>query len=90
MPKWSSYCFSLSIRPRKARADTSASTDDGFTALKWATRLNRTECIDLLRARGAWLGIRFSAQEHLEDGGALRLLVRRRERHLKGSTSNDV
>ena len=36
----------------EARADTGATTDDGFTALKWATRLNRHECIELLRAAG--------------------------------------
>ncbi|CAL1164616.1 unnamed protein product [Cladocopium goreaui] len=36
----------------EAGADTAASTDDGFTALKWATRLNRQESIQLLRAAG--------------------------------------
>jgi len=36
----------------EARADAAAVTDDGFTALKWATRLNRDEAIRLLREAG--------------------------------------
>jgi len=36
----------------EARADATATTDDNFTALKWATRLNRVEAIRLLRAAG--------------------------------------
>ncbi|CAJ1435040.1 unnamed protein product [Effrenium voratum] len=36
----------------EARADASATTDDGFTALKWATRLNREGAIALLRGHG--------------------------------------
>lgn len=36
----------------QARADATAQTDDGFTALSWATRLNRSETIKLLRQAG--------------------------------------
>lgn len=36
----------------EARADAAATTDDNFTALKWATRLNRENTITLLRAAG--------------------------------------
>ncbi|CAK9111239.1 Ankycorbin (Ankyrin repeat and coiled-coil structure-containing protein) (Novel retinal pigment epithelial cell protein) (Retinoic acid-induced protein 14) (p125) [Durusdinium trenchii] len=36
----------------EARADGAAVTDDGFTALKWATRLNRKESVELLRSVG--------------------------------------
>lgn len=36
----------------EARADAEAVTDDGFTALKWATRLNREESIKILRDAG--------------------------------------
>eukprot|EP00439_Symbiodinium_sp_Y106_P022382 s1758_g2.t1 len=36
----------------EARADAAAVTDDGFTALKWATRLNRDASIALLRDAG--------------------------------------
>ncbi|CAE7543904.1 Ankrd17 [Symbiodinium natans] len=36
----------------EARADAAAITDDGFTALKWATRLNRDASITLLRNAG--------------------------------------
>ncbi|CAE7218828.1 CTTNBP2 [Symbiodinium necroappetens] len=36
----------------EARADAAAVTDDGFTALKWATRLNREATIALLRDAG--------------------------------------
>eukprot|EP00928_Gymnodinium_smaydae_P074441 TRINITY_DN57498_c0_g1_i1.p1 TRINITY_DN57498_c0_g1~~TRINITY_DN57498_c0_g1_i1.p1 ORF type:complete len:294 (-),score=81.50 TRINITY_DN57498_c0_g1_i1:38-886(-) len=36
-----------------ARADPEATAEDGFTALKWATRLQREESIALLRSAGA-------------------------------------
>mmetsp|Transcript_65144 Transcript_65144/g.103172 ORF Transcript_65144/g.103172 Transcript_65144/m.103172 type:complete len:308 (+) Transcript_65144:92-1015(+) len=36
----------------EAKADATATTDDNFTALKWATRLNHEESISLLRAAG--------------------------------------
>lgn len=36
----------------EARADAEAVTDDGFTALKWATRLNREVSIKILRDAG--------------------------------------
>ncbi|CAE8611519.1 unnamed protein product [Polarella glacialis] len=36
----------------EAGADAAAVTDDGFSALQWATRLNREESIALLRAAG--------------------------------------
>jgi len=36
----------------EAAADAAAVTDDGFSALKWATRLNRESAIILLREKG--------------------------------------
>lgn len=36
----------------EAKADATATTDDDFTALKWATRLNHEVSISLLRAAG--------------------------------------
>lgn len=36
----------------EAKADASLKTDDDFTALSWATRLDRVEAIRLLRAAG--------------------------------------
>lgn len=36
----------------RARADGAAQTDDGFTALSWATRLDRESSISILRAAG--------------------------------------
>jgi len=37
----------------KAGAETGAVTDDGFTALMWATRLDRVASVALLREAGA-------------------------------------